>query len=187
MSDETPTPPAAEQPPGKPVRSSMGTKIVLGCMAVIIGCGIFALGRNMGAASSGGAEIVVIDVSAIVNAQRAVLEQDNAEGLLQSRRVGKIAEDVIRQVAGKNAVILVKQAVVSLESSKLRDITDDVLKELQLPTDAQPTMKIPPVAAALYSEQGQELLAAEKSKVDERTRLNQEFLDESAKKDTLIP
>lgn len=80
---------------------------------------------------------VVFDVIKLANAQRAIasamLKQDEAgaESAQILLDVSKRTRQAIVKVAGPNTLVLVKQGVVSPE---MKDITDDVLKELGLPT-----------------------------------------------------
>lgn len=91
---------------------------------------------GVGGASGGPLNAAVFDVVKLANAQRAIASAlikqdnstvDNAQLLLD---VSKRTRSAIVKVAGPNTLVLVKQGVVSPE---MRDITDDVLKELGLP------------------------------------------------------
>ena len=108
---------------------------------LVLGVLKFSGGGRAAAVSQSSA--VVFDVVKLANAQRAVasafLSKDSAQSadtasLLMD--VSKRTRDAIRKVAGENTLVLVKQGVVSPE---LPDITDDVLKDLGLPTEV-PTM-----------------------------------------------
>lgn len=98
---------------------------------------------------------VTFDALRFTNAQRAVASRlafkgdlseaqstDNAIILNQSARV----EQTIREVAGPNTLVLVKQAVVD---SQYPDITDEVLSRLGLPTNV-PSVQ-PDLSSAGYS------------------------------------
>jgi hypothetical protein len=94
-------------------------------------------------------EVVVFDPIKLANAERAVASQFLAKdgdigsaGLLLAK-VRKEAEGVIRDVAGPDAMVLVRQAVVV---NQYPDITDRVLVRLGLPTD------VPTTADILYAE-----------------------------------
>jgi hypothetical protein len=92
---------------------------------------------GFGASMGGRPRAVVFDVVKLANSQRAIASAmikpgeaaaENAQLLLD---VSKRTHGAIVKVAGENTLVLVKQGVVSPE---LPDITDDVLKELGLPT-----------------------------------------------------
>jgi hypothetical protein len=92
---------------------------------------------GVGSSVGGRQNAVVFDVIKLANAQRAVASamikpseeaSENAQLLLD---VSKRTRAAIVKVAGENTLVLVKQGVVSPE---LPDITEDVLKELGLPT-----------------------------------------------------
>lgn len=173
-----------------PVRSLAHRIVTASVFAIgaLVLCGAaYFVGANMARSHTGSSNIVVVDVSAIVNAQRAAMAMDPTEGRMLTMRAGKIAEEVIRQIAGPDAVILVKQSVVALDTTHVRDITQDVLEALQLPTDAPPTMKIPPVASHLYTEQGQQQLARDNQRREEEEAQNKAYLEEKQRKDSLIP
>ncbi len=79
--------------------------------------------------------IVAFDVTRLANAQRALaaglLGQDS-DALLSLSRIGRESEVAIREIAGPDTVVLVKQAIVTGE---VLDITDAVLTRLGLPTN----------------------------------------------------
>lgn len=83
-------------------------------------------------------EVVVFDVIKYANAQRAVASKflvdpqaaDEAAPLLLE--LSKRARETINEVAGPNTLVVLRQAVVQGET---RDITDEVLTRLGLPTD----------------------------------------------------
>lgn len=164
-------------------------RIVLGCGALVAIAAVFVLGMNVSRMTGGGGtgNIVVVDVSAIVNAQRAAMDADPIEGRMTVMRAGKIAEEVIRKIAGKDAVILVKQSVVALETSPVRDITDQVLEELQLPTAAAPTVRIPPVTSHLYTEQGKQLMSEDQKRTEQEKAQVRAWAEERERQDSLIP
>jgi len=91
-----------------------------------------------GSAMGGGGAVnaVVFDVIKLSNAQRAVAsamlkrEDAAAESAQLLLDVSKRTREAIVKVAGPNTLVLVKQGVISPE---MKDITDDVLKELGLP------------------------------------------------------
>lgn len=81
---------------------------------------------------------VVFDVVKLANAQRAVASsfiksdgEKSADSAALLMDVSKRTRESILKVAGASTLVLVKQGVVSPE---LPDITDDVLKDLGLPT-----------------------------------------------------
>lgn len=98
--------------------------------------------------------VVVFDIIKYANAQRAVasrfLASKNSEEVAPILMdVSKKTRDTIREVAGSNTVVLIRQSVVQGET---RDITDEVLKRLGLPTDvptADPTRHTLDVAPTL--------------------------------------
>lgn len=88
------------------------------------------------APSVGNMRIVTFDVTRMANAQRAIaagLLDGNTDVVVRLSRIGKETEAAIREAAGPNALILVKQAVVFGEN--IPDITDEVLRRLELPTN----------------------------------------------------
>ena len=98
--------------------------------------------------------VVVFDIIKYANAQRAVasrfLGSKNTEEVAPIlMEVSKKTRDTIREVAGTNTLVVIRQAVVLGET---RDITDEVLKRLGLPTDvptADPTRHALDVAPTL--------------------------------------
>lgn len=98
--------------------------------------------------------IVVFDVIRYANAQRAVASRfltgkgaEEVAPLLLD--VSKRTRSVIHQVAGPNTIVVIRQAVVQGE---MRDITDEVLTRLGLPTNvptADPTRHLLEVAPTL--------------------------------------
>lgn len=80
---------------------------------------------------------VVFDIVKLANAQRAIAsamvksDEASAESAQLLLDVSKRTRQAIVKVAGPATLVLIKQGVVSPE---MRDITDDVLKELGLPT-----------------------------------------------------
>lgn len=137
--------------------------------------------------SGAGQAIVVVDVSRIVQAERAILDRDPEGHRLTIMRAGKVAEDVIQQIAGPKTIVLVRQAVVGVEKSGLRDITDDVLTELGLPTDVVATMKVEPLTSHGYTAQGRQILEAEREKTHATDAEGVERQRERDKKETLLP
>lgn len=116
-------------------------------------------GFAVGGSDSGraaGSRIVLIDVAKLMNAQRSLASQliggDNPAVASTIAQVGNRTLDVIRRVAGTNAIVLVKQAVVTTTGAALPDITAEVLKRLGLPTDV-PTVHVPGAAAIRKSTQ----------------------------------
>ena len=97
-------------------------------------------------------KIVSFDVLKLANAQRnlsiASSLNPNSDILLQLKRVGSNTQKAILEVAGTNAIVVVKQAVVS--QTTVPDITDQVLKKLELSTNA-PTSDLgaPPLLGEL--------------------------------------
>lgn len=86
-----------------------------------------------------GASVVTLDVVKLANAQRqmasAFIRPDSAppDAAASLMTMQKATRTVIDKVAGKGTLVLVKQAVVS---QNVPDITDAVLRELGLPTNA---------------------------------------------------
>lgn len=97
-------------------------------------------GQGMGSAQKLNA--VVFDIVKLANAQRAIasamVKNDDAaaESAQLLRDVSKRTRQAIVKIAGPSTLVLIKQGVVSPE---MKDITDDVLKELGLPTKGVPT------------------------------------------------
>lgn len=90
-----------------------------------------------------GSHIVVFDSIKYLNSQRAlasglIKEPDNAELALQMVRVNKETEQVIKEVAGANAVVIAKQAYLI---GPAEDITDKVLLKLKMPINV-PTVEL---------------------------------------------
>jgi hypothetical protein len=98
--------------------------------------------------------IVVFDVVKYANAQRALASKfltgkgvEEVAPLLMD--VSKRTRSVIHAVAGPNTVVVIRQAVVQGE---MRDITDEVLTRLGLPTNvptADPTRHVLEMAPTL--------------------------------------
>jgi hypothetical protein len=85
----------------------------------------------------GGYEVVTFDIIKYANAQRAVASKFlGKEGAQEAApilmEVSKKTRETIESVAGPGTIIVVRQAVVY---GAYRDITDDVLIQLGLPTD----------------------------------------------------
>lgn len=82
--------------------------------------------------------VVVFDVIKYANAQRAVasrfiVDKEAAnEAAPMLLELSKRTRDVIREAAGPRTLVVLRQAVVQGE---MRDITDEVLTRLGLPTD----------------------------------------------------
>lgn len=82
--------------------------------------------------------VVSFDVVKFTNAQRAVAsaflrpDQDFSAANQALYQLPSRTRDAIAEVAGEGALVVVKQAVVQ---GQTRDITDDVLRVLGLPTD----------------------------------------------------
>lgn len=90
--------------------------------------------------ASGGHPIVLVDITKLLNAQRAMASRfmgnpQDTDAISTLASAGKQADAVIRQIAGPNAIVLVKQAVVSWPGKTMPDITDAVLEKLGLPVD----------------------------------------------------
>ena len=97
-------------------------------------------GGGIAASDRGGLVLVTVDVARIFNAQRAAaggLFKGDPDAATTLAQIGHLAEDTIRSVAGPNAVILIKQAVVNPSEGLTPDITDTVLERLGLPKTAQ--------------------------------------------------
>lgn len=101
----------------------------------------------------GGPSAVVFDIIKYSNAQRALASklvageggQGDAAMLLRdvnTRTLG-VVQEVAQRIGGKNVTVLVRQSVISAPNAF--DITDEVLKELALPTDV-------PTAASFTTE-----------------------------------
>lgn len=91
--------------------------------------------------------IVVLDMAKLMNAQRALASkltgnQSNPEAATTLAQASQRSERVIRAIAGPEAIVLVKQAVVAWPG-EMPDITDAVITELGLPTDV-PTVSYSP-------------------------------------------
>ena len=85
------------------------------------------------------ANVVSFDVVKLANAQRKLSLASNlnpdTDILVQLKRVGTKTQKIISEVAGPNTIVVVKQAVVS--QVNVPDITDEVLKRLDLPTNVK--------------------------------------------------
>lgn len=91
------------------------------------------------ASAVSGHPIVVVDVARLLNAQRRMAVQigqpnEPSDAVSTVARAGRQASAVIREVAGPNAIVIVRQAVVSWPG-KIPDITDEVVDLLGLPAD----------------------------------------------------
>jgi len=83
-------------------------------------------GGGIAASDRGGLILVTVDVARIFNAQREAaggLFTGDPNAATTLAQVGHLAEDTIRSVAGPNAVILIKQAVVNPSEELTPDIT----------------------------------------------------------------
>jgi hypothetical protein len=98
--------------------------------------------------------VVVFDIIKYTNAQRAVASRflggKNSEEVAPILlAVSKKTRDTIASVAGPGTLVMIRQAVVQGEA---RDITDEVLKRLGLPTDvptADPTHRALDIAPTM--------------------------------------
>ena len=94
------------------------------------------------AGGHGADHLVVLDAVKLVNAERAALpmlsKQSGSDAAIALMDIGKRMQPAIEKAAGPGAVVVVKQAVVL---GDLPDITDQVIKELNLPTNA-PTVDL---------------------------------------------
>lgn len=90
---------------------------------------------NFGSGAIGAGHVVMFDVVKYTNAQRAVasafLKDANTDNSTLLLDLSKKTRASIKKIAGSNIVVL-KQALVQ---GDVKDITDDVLKDLGLPTD----------------------------------------------------
>ena len=90
----------------------------------------------------GASRFVTLDAVKLVNAERAALpgltKNNSIDSGLALMDIGKRMQPTIEQVAGPDTVVIVKQAVVL---GDLPDITDAVIKALNLPVDA-PTVDV---------------------------------------------
>jgi len=120
------------------LKSLLPYLIVTALVSATLVLGVLKLSGFGGHGSAGlmGARVVTFDIVKYTNAQRAVAAQfigrddsDSANLLLD---VSKRTRQEIEKVAGKGAIVLVKQAIVQGDTD---DITDVVLKDLGLPTD----------------------------------------------------
>lgn len=134
MTQETQTPDAGDSIFKLLLPYLVGTAFV--AAALVLAVLKFAGGPSLGKGAQVNA--VVFDVIKLANSQRAVASAFLKNGGDQSSDSAALLMDVskrtresIRKVAGENTLVLVKQGVVSPE---LPDITDDVLKDLGLPT-----------------------------------------------------
>lgn len=136
MSESTPAPTPAEENSESILKVLLPYLVVTALVAATL---VLAVLKFTGQGAGSGAKLnaVVFDVVKLANAQRAIasamIKQDEAgaESAQLLLDVSKRTRQAILKVAGPNTLVLVKQAVVSPE---MRDITDDVLKELGLPT-----------------------------------------------------
>lgn len=89
-------------------------------------------------------KIVTFDVIKFNSAQKRVTgfltKNQDSDMIVTIQNLGKNTQKSIRKFAGDNAIIVVKQAVIS--TAKVEDITDLVLVDLGLPTDV-PTRSLP--------------------------------------------
>lgn len=115
--------------------------LVLSCLCV------FGLGRFFGASALGKPNMVVFDIIKYTNAQRMLASKlvsqagggGDAAMLLRdvNQRTLSELQRVAKSVGGTGVVIMVKQSVLSAPGAF--DITDQVLSELGLPTNAPST------------------------------------------------
>jgi len=124
------------------------TKTLLtGVAGIGLLAGAFLLGQQLNQLGSiGSSAIVTLDPTKLANAQRAIaagLINDGQAGdvTVTLMRLGRETEATIEKVAGAGVTVVVKQAIVA---GNVRDITDDVLIELGLPT------KVPTVDPVSY-------------------------------------
>lgn len=131
---------------------------------------------------------VTFDVIKFGNAQRAIAatflgkEKDNLEAAGVLANVSKRSRDVISEVAGPGTVVLVKQASLT---PGVRDITDDVLKALGLPTDV-PTAD-PGAYAMDIAPTWLRMTPLEEAKREERSRFADALRAEERGTNPLIP
>ena len=94
-------------------------------------------------ASSVEPRIVTFDSIKYINAQRAIMSkylkgtEDSAPEVIN--QLSDRSKTAIRTIAGPNTLVVLKQAVVQGET---HDITDEVLKELGLPTDVPTNVQV---------------------------------------------
>ena len=117
---------------------------------------------------NGSMQAVVFDVVKLANSQRAVAssmmknDEKAAETAVMLLDISKRTKESIRKIAGAGVLVLVKQGVVSTD---LPDITDDVLKDLGLPTKVptQDTMSylsdIAPTSLSMMGKRGERNLS----------------------------
>lgn len=116
------------------------TVAALGVAVVSLGVAATALLR--GGAVVGGDRVVTVDLVKILNGERKALpqlvKQGGGDPSLAMLRIGREIVPTVTAVAGKNTIVLVKQAVVD---AHLPDITNQVLDKLGLPKNA-PTINL---------------------------------------------
>jgi hypothetical protein len=108
-------------------------------LSALLVLGVLKLSGTVGRVGGGSVTVAVFDVVKFANAQRAVAsqfigkrEEASGEAGTLLLALSKKTNAAIEKVAGPGTLVLVKQGVVS--GSQV-DITDDVLKELGLPTE----------------------------------------------------
>jgi len=118
--------------------------------------------------------IVVLDPVKLANAQRAVasglLGDEVDVSALKLRNMSEDIDNVVREIAGDDAIILVKQAVMY---GNLPDITNDVLVALRLPLNTptvDPTNYLDEVAPTDLGLYARSLM---QDKITERSRNEQ--------------
>lgn len=167
-------------------------QIIIGALfiALIVATWIYGPQIKSALSAQTGVRFVTVDVVKIVNAQRALISQnisgDNEQVVRTTVFAGRNAENVMRQVAGPNAVILVKQGVVT-STINVEDITDRVIEELGL----DPNVKTSNILNPAYQLKGTDYANSDISDLLERDlnrKLNgyQKTLTETGQ-DKLIP
>lgn len=113
----------------------------------------WVLNRFVGYSLSQPPQVVTFDLFKYLNAQRAVAEAfikpSSARSLSASQILANMPEKTrraIAQVAGPGTLVVIKQAVVQ---GQTRDITDQVLRLLSLPTNVPSTIGTPLLGGGL--------------------------------------
>lgn len=115
------------------------TAIIALAVVICLALGGLVTYREFGSPQSA-PRMVTVDLVRILNAERKALPKLSSDGdpSLKLLQIGRQIRPTIRQLAGKDTVVLVKQSVVG---GDLPDITDAVLDSLGLPKNA-PTVSL---------------------------------------------
>lgn len=107
-------------------------------VAVAVLCAVLVVRHFPGAGAGQPPAVVSFDIIKFMNSQRAVASaflgpnQDFSAASEALHRLPERTRAAIAEAAGEGVLVIVKQAVVQ---GQTRDITDDVLRRLGLPTD----------------------------------------------------